>query len=60
MPGWLQTFADINPVSHVIAAIRDLANNGEVTPRSAGRCSACRVVVAIFAPLAVRSYSRKM
>ena len=31
MPGWLRAFADVNPVSHVISAIRDLANNGQVT-----------------------------
>src|SRR3954453_19273320 len=30
MPSWLQTFADVNPVSHVISAIRDLANDGHV------------------------------
>ena len=29
-------------------------------PRSAGRCSACAVVVAIFAPLSVRSYKRHL
>ncbi len=60
MPGWLQTFADVNPVSHVIAAIRDLANNGEVTLQVLWAVLGLAAVVAIFAPLAVRSYSRKM
>ena len=31
MPAWLQAFADVNPVSLVITAIRDLANDGAVT-----------------------------
>ena len=60
MPDWLQTFANINPVSHVIAAIRDLANNGQVTAQVGWAVLGCGIVVAIFAPLAVRSYSRKM
>ena len=60
MPGWLQAFADVNPVSHVISAIRDLANDGAVTAEVGWALLGLSVVVAIFAPLAVRSYSRKM
>ena len=37
---WLEAFTKINPVSHIITALRDLANTGVVTPRSAGRWSA--------------------
>ena len=60
MPGWLQAFADVNPVSHVISAIRDLANDGAGTAEVGWALLGLSVVVAIFAPLAVRSYSRKM
>jgi ABC-2 type transport system permease protein len=60
MPGWLQAFADVNPVSLVISAIRDLANDGQVTGQVGLALLGCAIVVAIFAPLAVRSYSRKM
>jgi ABC-2 type transport system permease protein len=60
MPGWLQAFADVNPVSHVISAIRDLANDGAVTAQVGWALLGCAVVVAVFAPLAVRSYGRKM
>ncbi len=60
MPGWLQAFADVNPVSLVISAIRDLANDGQVTGQVGLALLGCALVVAIFAPLAVRSYSRKM
>jgi ABC-2 type transport system permease protein len=60
MPGWLQAFADVNPVSHVITAIRDLANDGAVTAEVGWAILGLLAVVAIFAPLAVRSYSRKM
>ena len=61
MPGWLEAFAKVNPVSTVITAVRDLANDGDSHREGRpGRCSGCAVVVAIFAPLAVRSYGRKM
>jgi ABC-2 type transport system permease protein len=60
MPGWLKAFANVNPVSHVISAIRDLANNGQVTAQVGWALLGCAVIVAIFAPLSVRSFSRKM
>src|SRR3954471_19919459 len=53
MPGWLRAFADVNPVSLVISAIRDLANDGAVTADVGWAVLGCAVVVAIFAPLAV-------
>ena len=31
-------FVKVNPVSHIVTATRDLANDGEVTARSAGHC----------------------
>ena len=60
MPGWLHAFADVNPVSLVIDAVRDLMNDGRLTAHVVWALVGCAVVVAIFAPLAVRSYSRKM
>ena len=29
LPGWLEAFVNVNPVSHVVTAVRDLANNGQ-------------------------------
>ncbi|HEX3932609.1 MAG TPA: ABC transporter permease [Nocardioides sp.] len=60
MPSWLHAFADVNPVSHVISAIRDLANNGHIGADAGWALLGCAVVVAIFAPLSVRSFTRKM
>ncbi len=60
MPDWLQAFADANPVSHVISAIRDMANHGQVTAETGWAFLGCALVVAVFAPLSVRSFSRKM
>jgi ABC-2 type transport system permease protein len=60
MPPYLQAFADINPVSHIISAIRDLANDGQVTSQVGWALLGCAVVVAVFAPLSVKSFTRKM
>jgi ABC-2 type transport system permease protein len=60
MPSWLQTFADINPVSHIISALRDLANDGAVTAQVGWALLGCAVIVAVFAPLSVKSFTRKM
>ena len=60
MPGWLRTFADINPVSHVISAIRSLANEGQVTSEVAWAFLGFAVIIGIFAPLSVRSFNRHM
>jgi ABC-2 type transport system permease protein len=59
MPNWLRWFADVNPVSHVITAMRNLVAaqpvGGDVWITLAGAA----VIVAIFAPLTVRAYMRK-
>lgn len=60
MPEWLQKFVAVNPVSQVVTAARDLINNGAFTAHVAWALIGCTVVAAIFAPLAVRSYSRKV
>jgi daunorubicin/doxorubicin transport system permease protein len=60
LPGWLQTFVNINPVSHVVAAARSLANHGAVNAEVGWALLGCVAVVAVFAPLSVRAYKRKM
>src|SRR4051795_3496182 len=47
MPTWLQKFAEVNPVSHIISALRDLANDGQVTAQVGWALVGCAVVVAI-------------
>jgi ABC-2 type transport system permease protein len=50
----------VNPVTLVIKALRDLMNHGQVTANVGWALLGCAVVVAIFAPLAVSSYNRKV
>jgi ABC-2 type transport system permease protein len=60
LPGWLRSFVQVNPVSHVVTAVRDLANTGQVTAQVGWALLACAAVIAIFAPLCVRVYRRAM
>ncbi|MCF6467606.1 ABC transporter permease [Nonomuraea sp. MG754425] len=60
LPGWLATFVQVNPVSHLVTATRDLANSALVSGEVAWTLLACLIVIVIFAPLSVRSYKRHM
>jgi ABC-2 type transport system permease protein len=60
LPGWLQTFVKANPVSHLVSATRDLANHGTISAEVGWTVLAGLVVIAIFAPLSVRSYRRHL
>jgi ABC-2 type transport system permease protein len=59
MPKWLQWFSGINPVSHLVSAVRELANNGAVGSDLVFSLVGAAVIVAIFAPLTVRAYMRR-
>lgn len=59
LPAWLKTVADANPISHLITALRELMNDGHFGSDVAWTLVGCAVIVAIFAPLAVRGYMRK-
>lgn len=59
MPGWLQAFVKVNPVSHVVTAVRELANNGHAGVHVLWSLLGAVVIVAVMAPLTVRTYMRK-
>ena len=59
LPDWLQWFVKINPVSHLVTAVRDLANSGTIGWDFTISLLGGAVIVAIFAPLTVRAYMRK-
>lgn len=59
MPGWLQTFVGVNPVSHLVTAVRELSNDGHVGIHVLWSILGAVIVVAVVAPLTVRAYMRK-
>jgi ABC-2 type transport system permease protein len=59
MPHWLQWFVKINPISHLITAVRNLTNHGVIGSDLVISLVGAAVVMAIFAPLTVRAYMRR-
>ena len=59
LPGWLQVFVQFNPVSHLVSAVRELANHGQIAQDFWWTLLGALVIVAVFAPLTVRAYRRQ-
>jgi len=58
MPGWLQPFAEHQPLSVVVSASRDLVLGGPTATHVLQALAWCAVILAVAAPLAVRRYRR--
>jgi ABC-2 type transport system permease protein len=59
LPGWLEAFVDVNPISHLVTATRHLMD-GEAALGEIGLVLAEAVVLTlVFAPLTVRLYRGK-
>ena len=59
MPGWLQAWVRVNPVTHLNEAVRSLMTGGPVAGPLAWSVGWAMVFLVVFAPLAVRAYRRK-
>lgn len=59
MPAWMRAVADVNPVSHLVSAVRDLAGGQAAAGSVLTALAGSTVVLAVFAPLTVRAYVRR-
>ncbi|NGN65652.1 ABC transporter permease [Streptomyces sp. A7024] len=59
MPGWLQAFADNNPITHLSAAVRELMHGGWPGADIAWSLGWAGLFVAVFGPITMRLYARK-
>ena len=59
MPEWLQTVVSLNPVTHLVTAARGLMHGADVLASVGWVLLASTVIVAIFAPLAMRLYRKE-
>jgi ABC-2 type transport system permease protein len=59
MPGWLQAFVQVNPVSHLVTAERALLAGHPAAGQIAWVLLAAAVQLAIFAPLTGYLYARR-
>lgn len=59
MPGWLQAWVEVNPISHLVEAVRGLLIGGDVAGPVTQSVLWAVGITAVFAPLAVRAYRRR-
>ncbi|BCJ35021.1 transport permease protein [Actinocatenispora thailandica] len=60
MPGWLQAWADVNPVSHLSTAVRGLLTGTPLGSSVWWSLGWSVLLTAVFAPLAIAAYRRKV
>jgi oleandomycin transport system permease protein len=59
MPGWLQSFVHVNPITHLVGVVRGLMLGGPVAGDLAWTGGWIAVFLAVFVPLALRAYNRR-
>jgi oleandomycin transport system permease protein len=59
MPGWLQAFVKVNPISHLVGAVRGLMVGGPVAQDLMWTLVWMAGLLAVFFPLALRAYRRR-
>jgi oleandomycin transport system permease protein len=59
MPGWLQAFVNVNPISHVVSAVRGLMLGGPVGTQVGWTFAWIIGMLVVFFPLALRGYIRR-
>ena len=57
MPGWLQAFVDVNPISHLVTAVRGLMHGDVEAGEVALVFAWSAAFIAVFGPLTMRRYS---
>jgi oleandomycin transport system permease protein len=58
MPGWLQDFVKVNPISHLVSTVRALMLGDPMGDNLVWTAGWMVVLVAVFVPLALRAYAR--
>jgi oleandomycin transport system permease protein len=59
LPGWLQAFVKVNPISHLVSAVRGLMTGGPIAGHVGWTLVWMAGLLVVFAPLAVRAYRRR-
>jgi oleandomycin transport system permease protein len=59
MPGWLQGFVKVNPLTHLVGAVRGLIVGGPVTEHLVWTFAWMATLLLVFVPLALRAYRKR-
>jgi oleandomycin transport system permease protein len=60
LPGWMQGFVKVNPITHLVGAMRGLFNGTPVGNHVWWTLVWCAGFVIVFMPLALRAYRKKV
>ncbi|HTU28461.1 MAG TPA: ABC transporter permease [Solirubrobacteraceae bacterium] len=60
MPGWLQSFVKVNPLTHLVDAVRGLLLGGPVASDVLWTLMWMGILLLVFVPLALRAYRRRV
>jgi oleandomycin transport system permease protein len=60
MPGWLQSFVKVNPLTHLVGAVRGLLVGGPVASNVMWSLVWMGILLVVFVPLALRAYRRRV
>ena len=60
MPGWLQAFVKVNPISQLVGVVRGLMVGGPVADHVAWTLVWMAGLLIVFVPLAMRAYRRRV
>ena len=59
LPGWLEAFVEVNPISHLVTGVRELMEGTATAGQILLPVGEAAVLTAIFAPLTVKLYRGK-
>ncbi len=60
MPSWLETFANVNPISQLVTTMRGLMIGGPVATSLMWTLVWMAILLVVFVPLALRAYRRRV
>jgi oleandomycin transport system permease protein len=60
MPGWLQAFTNVNPITHLVGVVRGLMLGGPIANHLLWTVVWMAGLLAVFVPLALRAYKRRV
>ncbi len=60
MPGWLQAWVDVNPVSVLVDVVRGLLTGGPVLDPLLGAAAWAAALIVVFAPLSLWAFRRRV
>ncbi|MEV0029602.1 ABC transporter permease [Nocardia sp. NPDC050793] len=59
LPDWLEAFVDINPITHLVTAVRALMHGNAATTEIGWVLLTCAALVTVFGPITMRLYRRE-